>query len=191
MKMGKKEKFRNFIERIFESSQLQIAAGAIQKAFREEIFLNAEEIHKYLKKMKVLWENWKKKSKTDFISYFMDDLGSMVFMAWLSEIFSFDLKQIEINCPRGPSSVDSLLEITYNFSKNELKTVKDLLVEHDIDGEEEKVARTLLIEAVKSISDTFSKIIGQPYKIFTSDVELSKKRGGLRVSYKGAGRVTE
>ncbi|NVM55988.1 MAG: hypothetical protein HWN66_19985 [Candidatus Helarchaeota archaeon] len=189
--MVKLEKFYNFIERILESSHLQIAAGAIQQAFREEIFLNAEEIHRYLKRMKILLENWKKESKTDFISRFIEDLGSILFKTWLSEIFSFELKQIEVNCPRGPSSVDFLLGISYYYNKNELKIIRDLLIKHDINSQEDEVARTLFVEAIKSITDTFSKIIGQPYKIFTSNVDLIMKRGVLQILYEGAGRVIE
>lgn len=189
--MVKLEKFSNFIERILESSHLQIAAGAIRKAFKEEIFLNADEIHKYLNELKIIWENWKKKSKTDFISRFVEEKGPLIFIPWLSRIFNFEAKQIEVNCPRGPSSVDSLLEVSYTFTKNELKAISNLLVKHGIEAQEDEVARTLLIEAIKSISDTFSQIIGQPYNIFTSDVNMIKKKGNLKIEYKGAGRVTE
>jgi len=189
--MGKYERFYNFIERIFESSHLQIAAGAIQKAYREEIFLNAEEIHQYIKKMKKLWETWKSKSKIDFISRFVEELGSIVFISWLSEIFAFNAKQIRTACLRGPSSVDSLLEILYLFDKDELKIIKELINKHKIDGQEDKVARTLFIEAIKAISESFSRVIEQPYKIFTSEVDILKKRGTLEIKYKGAGRVIE
>ena len=189
--MGKIKEFSNFIERIFESSQLQVAAGAIRKAFQEEIFLNADEIHKYLKNMAIVWENWKKDSGTDFINRFIEDKGGDIFINWLSNIFNFESKQLEVDCPRGPSSVDSILQISYNFSKDELKAISELLLNNGIETPEDEVARTLFLEAIKSISETFSKIIGQPYNIFTSEVNMTKKKGNLKIDYKGAGRVTQ
>ncbi|MHA1129268.1 MAG: hypothetical protein ACTSQI_09940 [Candidatus Helarchaeota archaeon] len=186
-----KEKFSNFIERIFESSELQIAAGAIQKAFQEEIFLNADEIHKYIKNMKEVWNNWKSSSKTDFISHFIEETGDKIFLIWLSNIFNFEHKQIEIKCLRGPSSVDSLFEISYNYNKKELKIIVDLITKYNLDASEEDVARTIFIEAIKSISDILSKIINQSYNIFTSEVNIIKKKGTITIEYRGAGRVTE
>lgn len=187
--MAEKEKFSNFIVRILESSHLQIAAGLIQKAFKEEIFINAEEIHKYVTQMTTFWEQWKKKSGIDFISRFIEDLGSTVFTGWLSSIYPFNVTRIEVHCPRGPSSVDSILQISYQFDKNELKIINNLLLEHSIAAQEADVAKTLFIESIKSISDVFSQIIKQPYKIFTSEVNMIKKKGFLQVEYKGAGRV--
>jgi hypothetical protein len=187
--MVNKEKIHNFIVRILDSSHLQVAAGAIQKAFKEEIFINAEEVHKYLKKMEEVWNDWKKASDTDFISRFIEERGPYIFGLWLSEIFPFEFKQLEANFPRGPSSVDSLIEVNYNYSKDELKIIKDLLIKYGIEAEEDQVATTLFVEAIKSISDNFSKVINQSYKIFTSSVDLTKKRGNLIIEYKGAGRV--
>ncbi|HUX97913.1 MAG TPA: hypothetical protein VMV49_00020 [Candidatus Deferrimicrobium sp.] len=189
--MVDKQKLSNFIIRILDSSQLQVAAGAIQKAFKEEIFLNAEEVHKYLKKMEEVWDDWKKESDTDFISRFIEERGPYIFVMWLSEIFPFEFKQLEASFPRGPSSVDSLLEVIYNYSKDELKIIKDLLIKYGIEAEEDQVATTLFVEAIKSISDNFSKVINQSYKIFTSSVDLTNKRGNLKIDYKGAGRVVQ
>ena len=90
----------------------------------------------------------------------------------------------------GSSSISSLLEITYTYTKKEIKAIKALLLKHGIETPEDEVARTLFIEAIKSISGNFSKIIGQPYNIFTSEVNKSMKKRNLEIEYKGAGRVT-
>jgi hypothetical protein len=189
--MAKKEKFRNFITRILESSKLKIEAGSIQKAFQEEIYINAEEVHKYIKNMEQMWESWKKLSQIDFISRFLEELGPPIFASWLSEVFPFDFEQIRAQCPKGPSSEDALLEILYDFDKDELRIIKDVLIAHWINEPEAQVAQTLFIEAVKSISEIFSKIIKHPWKIFTSNVNLTKEGNNLKIHYSAAGRVVK
>ena len=189
--MGKKERLENFIERIFESSHLKIEAGAIQKAFQEEIFLNAEEVHKYIKNMQEVWNNWKLSAETTVVSKFIEEMGGYIFIIWLSDVYPFNLKKIEANCPSGVSAVDSRLHVAYTFDKNELKIIRSLLDKHSIEAQEDVVARTLIVEAIKSISGTFSKIIQQSYKIFTSDVILVPGKGTVRVQYAGAGRVVK
>jgi len=188
--MAEKEKFRNFIARIFVSSKLKIEAGSIQKAFQEEIYRNEEQLVEYVKNMGEMWESWKKLSSIDFISRFFEELGPPILAFWLSEIFPFDLDHIRAQCPTSPSTEDALFEISYIFDKEELGIIKDNLIVHRIKVEsEDHVAQTLFIEALKSISEIFSAIINHPFKIFTSNVKLTKEDNNLKIHYSGAGRV--
>jgi hypothetical protein len=189
--MAKKDKFRSFISRILESSKLKIEAGSIQKAFQDEVLLNEDQLIEYVKNMGEMWESWKKLSSLDFISRFFEELGPPVFAFWLSEVFPFDFEQIRARCPTSPSSEDALLEISYSFDKEELAIIKDSLIAHWIKESEEKVAQTLFIEAVKSISEVFSAIINHPFKIFSSNVKLVKEGTNLKIHYSGAGRVVK
>jgi hypothetical protein len=187
--MSKNERFRNFIGRILQSSKLRIEAGSLQKAFQDEIYLNAEEAHKFVKNMEQMWESWKKLSSIDFISRFIEDLGPPLFASWLSEVFPFDFEQIRARCPDSPSTEDVLLDISYEYSKDELGIIKDTLIAHWINISEDQVAQILFIEAIKCISEVFSLIINEPFKIFTSNVNLVRDHNNLKIQYAAAGRV--
>ncbi|MDD1777964.1 MAG: hypothetical protein LUQ65_07315 [Candidatus Helarchaeota archaeon] len=189
--MSKNERFRNFIGRILQTSKLRIEAGSLQKAFEDEIMFNGEEVHKFVKNMEDMWESWKQLSSIDFISRFIEDLGPPLFASWLSEVFPFEFEQIRARCPDSPSTEDVLLDISYEFSQNELGIIKDNLIAHWINTSEDQVAQILFIEAIKSISDIFSVIINEPFKIYTSDVNLVRDNNNLKIHYSAAGRVVK
>ncbi len=184
-----KSKFRDFIWRVLNSSKLRIQSGALQKAFQDEIALNAEATQKYHKSMEDIWESWKELNTTDFISQFVQDLGSTLFLMWLSDVFPFDFNRLSAQCPQGPSLEEALVDIQYKFSSEELKIIKDVLIAHWMNESEEYVAQIMFIEAIKSISGVFSQIIQHPFKIYTSNVELIREYDTLKIHYSGAGRV--
>jgi hypothetical protein len=189
--MSKNERFRNFIGRILQTSKLRIEAGILQNAFQDEIYLNAEEAHKFVKNMEEMWESWKQLSRLDFISRFIEDLGPPLFASWLSEVFPFDFEQIRARCPDSPSTEDVLLDISYEYTKVELGIIKDNLIAHWINTPEDQVAQILFIEAIKAISEIFSLIINQPFKIFTTNVNLVRENNNLKIQYSAAGRVVK
>jgi hypothetical protein len=188
--MGKIDAFRNFTWRILKASKLRIELGSIQNAYKEELAFKLKEVQKYISDMDKIWASWKDLYHTEFnINQFIEDLGPTLLLFWLSEVFPFDFKQLKAQCPKGPSTEDVLMEIFYDFSTDELKIIKDTLIAHWINESEDQVAQLLFIEAVKSISDVFSRIISHPFKIFTSNVDLIKENNTLKIHYFGAGRV--
>jgi len=190
--MGRMDKFRDFIWRILKASKLKIELGSIQKAFQEELSFKTKEVQKYISDMDQIWVSWKDLYHTDFnINRFIEELGPTLFLLWLSEVFPFDFKQLKSQCPKGPSTEDVLIEIFYDFTPDELQIIKDNLIAHWINDPEDQVAQLLFIEAVKSISEIFSWIIKHPFKIFTSDVNLTRENGTLKIHYFGAGRVVK
>ncbi|MHA1651975.1 MAG: hypothetical protein ACTSYB_17450 [Candidatus Helarchaeota archaeon] len=170
-------------------SKLKIKLGLIQKAFQAEIVHNMEEVQKYFKNMEEIWKSWRELNKVDFISRFFEDLGPTIFLLWLSDVFPFNYDRLSARCPCSPSNEEALLEIIYEYDKWELEVIKDALISHWMQDSEDHVAQILFIEAIKSISDVFSKIIQHPFKIFTSNVDLVKENTSLKVHYFGAGRV--
>lgn len=187
--MSKNEKFRDFIGRILKTSKLKIEAGTLQKAFQEELMFNGEEVHKFVRNMEEMWESWKKLSCVDFISRFIEDLGPPLFASWLSEVFPFDFEHIRARCPDSPSNEEGLLEISYEYSQDELNIITDNLLDYGINTAPDQVAQICFIEAIKSISDIFSVIINHPFKIFTSNVNLVWDQTSLKIQYSAAGRV--
>ncbi|MHA1358409.1 MAG: hypothetical protein ACTSQI_19230 [Candidatus Helarchaeota archaeon] len=187
--MMQRQKFRDFIWRILKASKLRIELGAIQKAFLAELTQNKEEVQNYFRNMADIWDSWKEINNVDFISQFFMDLGRSLLIMWMSEVFPFNFDQLIARCQKAPSLEEALLEIDYDFDHEELMIIKDALIGHWIDESVEQVAQTMFIEAIKSISGVFSKIIKHPFKIFTSKVDLIRANDTLKIRYFGAGRV--
>lgn len=189
--MSKNERFRNFIGRILQTSKLKIEAGTLQNAFQNEVMFNGVEVHKFVKNMEEMWESWKKLSSIDFISRFIEDLGPPLFASWLSEVFPFNFEQIRARCPDSPSTEEGLLDISYEYSLEELGIITDNLLALGINSAPDQVAQICFIEAIKSISEIFSVIINHPFKIFTSNVNLVWDQNSLKIQYSAAGRVVK
>jgi len=181
--------FEDFVKRIILASKLEISDGALPAAFDKELLTNKDAVFVFFKTINSIYEDWNKYTYNVFISDFIHNEGLSIFSVWLAEVFPFNFDKLEISCPKGPSTVDAFLNISYEYTEKELNIIQNLLAEFNIDVDFETLAKLLLIEAVKSISKILSEILENDYKFFTEDVHTETCGNGLIIKYKGAGRT--
>ncbi|MHA1650094.1 MAG: hypothetical protein ACTSYB_07855 [Candidatus Helarchaeota archaeon] len=183
------QEFEDFVRRIFNISKLQISDGILPLAFENELIQKKEAVTVFFKTIFSIYEEWCKCTYSSFISDFIHSEGISIFSIWLAEVYPFDYERTKIDCPKGPSTEDALVNITYIYNKAELDIIQKLIQEFGISVDVETVAKILLIEAIKSISKILSEAVSDDYKIFTDDVSAEYTADNLIVKFKGAGRV--
>ncbi len=183
--------FEDFIRRIISASRFEISAGALPSAFEGELVHNKDAVFVFFQTINSIYEDWNKYTYNVFISDFIHNEGLSIFSVWLAEVFPFNFEYLEIDCPKGPSTVDALLNLSYTYDQNEWKVIQKCLAEFEISIDAETVAKLLLIESVKAISKILSEILENEYKFFTESVDVEFKDGKLTIIYKGAGRVVK
>ncbi|NVM29107.1 MAG: hypothetical protein HWN65_09695 [Candidatus Helarchaeota archaeon] len=171
------------------TSKLEITDGALPTAFENELVTNKEAVFVFFETINSIYEDWNKYTYNVFISDFIHNEGISIFSVWLAEVFPFSFESLDIDCPKGPSTVDALLNITYTYNPNELNLIRRLIAEVNIGVDEETLAKLLLIEAVKSISRILSEILENEYKFSTESVDTAIENDQLTIKYKAAGRV--
>jgi len=181
--------FEEFIRRIVTTSNFEIANIAI--AFDNELVIRKEAVFVFFQTINSIYEEWNKFTYNVFISDFIHNEGLSIFSVWLAEVFPFNFENLQIECPKGPSTVDAIVNITYKYNAAELNIIHKVLTEYNLSLDVKTVAQLLLIEAVKSISKILSEILENEYKFFTESVETEVQKNGLTVIYKGAGRVVK
>ena len=183
--------FEEFVRRIIGTSGLEISAGALPLAFENELIQNKDAVFVFFQTINSIYEDWNKYTYNVFISDFIHNEGLSIFSVWLAEVFPFDFEHLEIECPKGPSTVDALLNITYTFKSNELQIIQNCLAEYNVSVDTETTAKLLLIESVKAISKILSEILENEYKFFTESVDTKSNNNQLTLIYRGAGRVAQ
>ncbi|NVM55987.1 MAG: hypothetical protein HWN66_19980 [Candidatus Helarchaeota archaeon] len=183
--------FEEFVRRIITTSSLEISDGALLSAFENELVTKKDAVFVFFQTIYSIYEDWNKFTYNVFISDFIHNEGLSIFSVWLAEVFPFNFDALEISCPKGPSTVDALLYINYSYNEEEMNTIRRLLADYNISVNVDRLAKLLLIEAVKSISKVLSEILESEYKISTEDVVTEIRNNELIVKYKGAGRVVK
>lgn len=186
------EDFRNLVITVVGSTGLEIRGGQFEIAFLEYLMTLRRELLKFEAEARLVYDEWRHeggsfKAETDFfINY-----GVPLFEYWLTKVYPFNKENLTVAIGRH-SAVDSNYKIKYEFKKNEYMTIKSVLQSLDLTDTEsdvEKAATLLLINAVKSISRTFSSLIELDYKIYTSDSNVVVDGYSIAVDYEAAGRI--
>ncbi len=170
---------------------MEVTNGILTTAFERELILRKESIKVFFQTIFSIYDEWTQSTLSTFISDFVHNEGISIFSVWLAEVYPFEFDRLEIDCPKGPSAEDVLLNITYTFIEAELDLIKNLVIEYGLNLDYETVAKLLFIEAIKSSANILSEAIEDDYKIFTEDVSTEFVTSDLRIKYKGAGRVVK
>ncbi|MHA1278841.1 MAG: hypothetical protein ACTSQI_09935 [Candidatus Helarchaeota archaeon] len=185
------QEFSEFVRRIIETSKLQVIDGKLSNAFEQELILRKESIKVFFQTIFSIYDEWTKSTLSTFISDFIHHEGLSIFSVWLAEVYPFEFDRIEIDCPKGPSHEDVLLNIAYRYNKVELDIIRNFIVQYGLNVDDETVAKLLFIEAIKSSSKILSEAIEDEYKIFTEEVSTEFIDFDLLIKYRGAGRVVK
>jgi len=185
------ETFKDFVDRIIYLSRLKLDGGALTKAFVDEVRINSDNLHNFKRFCNSEFEKWRQErgSLVD-VADFLIHHGADILNFWMTKVFCFNEKKLKIDVPKMLSPVDCQIIAQYSFSKDELKIIKALLQEYEVDDyDEKKAASTIFSNSLKVVSQYLSEIIDSDYKIFTNKLEYKEKKGQLFIDYEAAGRI--
>lgn len=178
---------------IIKFSGLEIAGGRLEEIFRRYVgSLKDDVVMSFQQAVAQMWDEWESQSRASGISDFFHQRGSELFTLWMCKLYPFEDKKLTLDFPKGQSSVDALVVLSYIFEKRELDYIRFILEKLDINGKSEyDAARVLFVNAIKSISDYFSSLIGTQFKIYTEDINEYEieVNNSLYIEFQGAGRI--
>ncbi|NHI94073.1 MAG: hypothetical protein EAX96_16405 [Candidatus Lokiarchaeota archaeon] len=173
---------------------MSVMGGIMEYTFLEYISQKEYGINDFETEALKLYNSWQSTGGrlTTGISDFFKQKGSDLFKKWLSEVFPFNEENLSIDV-NTHSEVDTQYNIIYVFQPKEIQAVKDILAIQKLESQIKDVLISLFINSVKIISRVFKTLIGEPYKIFTSslDVDFIDEKSNCTIDFKGAGRVQE
>ncbi|MHA1271181.1 MAG: hypothetical protein ACTSPY_15410 [Candidatus Helarchaeota archaeon] len=172
-------------------SQLKIDGGALTKAFVDEVRINSDGLHLFNRFSGEKFTNWRN-NMGDLVDVadFLLEAGADILTFWMTNIYCFDKKRLNIQVPKKLSPVDSLIIAQYTFTKDEVKVIKEVLQEYQLsDYGDAKAATTIFSNSMKTIAKYLSKILNTDYNIFTNKLEHKEKKGQIIIIYEGAGRI--
>ncbi|MBD3228161.1 MAG: hypothetical protein GF329_08225 [Candidatus Lokiarchaeota archaeon] len=184
------QEFSNFVNRIIESSRLEIEGGKLSKAFLAEASRNNEKLTEFRNSFRPIWKKWKEDQGKHLISPFIEAHGNMIFRKWLTEIFPFQYYALRLSCKRGPSSVDAVMLVNYFYSPKELEVIESMIDKYTLDFPIEEICRMLLTNSMKSIPSTISEIMEIDYRIMIEKIKNFKRtKQGFQIMIRAVGRI--
>ncbi|MDD1779418.1 MAG: hypothetical protein LUQ65_14745 [Candidatus Helarchaeota archaeon] len=180
--------FEEFLERIIGVSKLEITGGKLSKAFSEESQRNEPNVNGFLEKFKPLWDSWKRTKGVHLVSPFFEE-HPQIFKDWLSAVFPFSHRRVEVDCLKGGSMVDCQGYIYYTYSPEERELIKKMCEKFQIPIPEQEVDRLLITNALKTLDPMLSKLIGMNYRLFIDKIDFFERTGKLALKVDFVGRI--
>ena len=188
MKEQSLKAFEEFLERIIGISRLEITGGKLAKAFLDESQRDSSSSNEFLEKFKPLWESWKKTKGVHLVSPFFEE-HPQIFKEWLSSIFPFGHRRVEVDCLKGGSMVDCQGYIYYTYLPEERKLIKKASEKFQLTMPEQDIIRSLITNALKTLDPMLSKLIGMNYRLFIDKIDFFERTGGLALKVDFVGRI--
>ncbi|MHA1764743.1 MAG: hypothetical protein ACTSVK_00605 [Promethearchaeota archaeon] len=186
--------FQNFTNFIMFKTQLSVMGGVMDYTYLEYISQKEYGIAEFETEAIKLFSSWKSSGggMRSGISDFFKQKGDELFRKWLTEVFPFNGENLSIRVD-SHSEVDTQFYIKYVYGPKEITAIKDILAIQKLEAELKDVMIKLFINSIKIISRVFKTLIGEPYKIFTSglDVDFFEDQKICTIDFKGAGRVQD
>jgi len=186
--------FQNFTNFVIFKTQMSVLGGVMEYTFLEYISQKEYGIAEFETEAVKLFNNWKEAGGgfSSGISNFFMTNGSELFRRWLMAVFPFNGDNLSIKVD-AHSEVDTQFYIKYVYSPAEVQAIKDILSIQKLEVPIQDVVTKLFINSIKIISRVFKTLIDEPYKIFTSslDVDYFDDQKIFTLDFKGAGRVQQ
>jgi hypothetical protein len=182
-------RFGEFLERVIAESKLELEGGKLKKAFLQESQRSELLLSDFFDAFTPRWNLWTRKKGTHVISPFFGEQGPFIFKLWLSFIFSFGYRKLEVHCEKGESMVDTVGWVKYIYTPEERQLIQTVCQKHQVDLPEQEVTRILITNAIKSIDPTISKIIDTNYRIYMDAIDFSEEADGLTIHVGFVGRI--
>lgn len=182
-------RFAAMLDRLIMFHRLE--SSRITIAFEEEIRMNLDQSFSFENDLRTAYQKWigNRSNEGNYLGFFLKE-GTNLFKTWMTSVFPFDLSNLKVDFPGGPSPVDVILEISYLFTEVEMNSIRNSLQMNGLMMDPAQALNIIFSNAIKSIVGSVSKIFQVDYKIFTDNVETKQLNSGrVSIFYKGAGRV--
>jgi hypothetical protein len=188
MKEQSLKAFEEFLERIIGVSRLEIKGGKLAKAFSDESQRDSTSLNEFLERFGPQWDAWKKAKGVHLVSPFFEE-HPQIFKEWLSSVFPFSNRRVEVDCLKGGSMVDCQGYIYYTYLPEERELIKKICEKFQITPPEQEVIRSLITSALKTLDPMLSKLIGMNYRLFIDKIDFFERTGKLALKVDFVGRI--
>jgi hypothetical protein len=188
MKEQSLKAFEEFLERVIGTSRLEITGGKLARVFSDESQRNDSSLNEFLEKFKPVWESWKKTKGVHLVSPFFE-AHSHIFREWLSIVFPFSYRRVEVDCRKGGSMVDCQGYIYYTYLPEERELIKKICEKFQLTMPEQEIIRSLITSALKALDPMLSKLIGMNYRLFIDKIDFFERTGKLALKVDFVGRI--
>ncbi len=183
------KRFEQFLDRIIGISNLELTGGKLANAFLQEAQRSMLILTEFIEAFSPRWTSWKLQKGKHVISPFIGEYGHSIFKIWLSFVYPFNYRQLDAECVKGGSMVDSQGFIQYAYTPAERQIIKKICEKYKVSLSEQDILRLLITNAVKSLDPTISKIIETNYRLFIDKINLSEENNNVLLKVEIVGRI--
>jgi len=169
-------RFKNFVERVGKDSEFKPMKSQLQNSLIEEAERKYKNYPRLLEKMKEHWPEYEQQSN---VSHFLKDHHEEFFYFYFNTLFPFRKRGFNIDSIETPTPVDIKLNFTYTFKPREIKAIKRIIKDLELDEEEDKSVNALaestmkriIIFTVSSFGPMVQEIFGRPFAFQFSSID--------------------
>ena len=149
--------------------------------YRTEIQKNLMPIRSFIRDFNEVWVEWTKKNSKSEVAKFFKDKGDKLLSRWLTEVFPFNSKKFNAKYSEGGTTVDIILNISYEFSNEELFYVEKLLSENKIDLSPQIALVRSFAELILIFPIIWNDIVGYEFTIMPENEKEELNKDGLNL----------
>ncbi|NHI92765.1 MAG: hypothetical protein EAX96_09720 [Candidatus Lokiarchaeota archaeon] len=149
--------------------------------YKTEIQKNLMPIRSFERDFNEIWTNWAKKNSKSEVAKFFKEKGDKLLIRWLTEVFPFNNRKLDVKFFEGGTTVDIILKITYAFSNEELFFVEKIISENKIDLSPQIALVRSFAELILIFPIIWNEIIGYEFTIMPENEKEELKKDGLNL----------
>jgi len=153
--------------------------------YKGEIEKNLMVIRSFKRQFEETWGNWSKKSE---VANFFQSKGSKLLIKWLTEVFPFNNKKLNVKFSEGGTTVDIILGISYFFSNEELFFVDKLIAENELESDPKIALVRSFAELILIFPIIFNDIVGYEFAIMPENEKEELYNEGLKLEMEFSSR---
>ncbi len=159
--------FRKFITRVGQQSEFKPLKNQLLNYLKLESENKYKNYPRLLNLMKGYWPKYKDRSR---ISHLLKDHYEEIFSFYLNSFFQFRKRGLSYEDPEAPTPVDFKLIFKYHYNFNEIRVIKEVMKELNIQGTSESILKRIFIFAISSFSYMVEQIFGRPFAFQFFDI---------------------
>ncbi|MBD3227796.1 MAG: hypothetical protein GF329_06375 [Candidatus Lokiarchaeota archaeon] len=123
-------------------------------------------------------------TKSNVAAYLLKKGGDLIH-DWLNDVFFFRRTDLTISLKRGGTSMDAIMNISYQYNEEEIETIKQIIKEYKLKEKDitvEDVSLLLLSESILCMEKVFNEVIGYKFSLMMQNDEVKKSENRIEVS---------
>lgn len=167
--------FKKFITRIGKASDFKPLKNRLLLSLQKDSENKYKNYPRLLELMQNYWPDYKARSR---ISNLLADHHEEIFNFYLNTLFPFRKGGLTYEDPEAPTPVDFKLVYKYIYNQSEIKAVKEVLNELQIDEKLENVLKRIFIFVINSFGPMVEQVFGRPFAFQFSSIDASELPNG-------------